>query len=355
MTDDEFLEKVCDVAEKWSKPYLAAVGGYFLSAIVIAWNVTDWFIANARDNLGALIAFGIGGILTGAVLASLFWRHVLKKSVDAKDGAVKKRISDELSSTKGLERVNDLDSLIEMARDLALLQEQLAAKDAEIAELEKRPTQEKVNEFNAQLRAKDVEISALKDARMPTRLDIAKSALGDEGLRAFGALCAASTYVDGDPSRPLVFSMDDDKLSAIGLDRSSLLLMEEAGVIRLSEEDERELVGSQARKEPTDIGCGVTACADFVRFDLAGGRSVEVKPVRLTWGTDIYVATGLYGADLGIASFTSLGSELAAEYAALNPPLGIVGYIEDAYSAELRESRHHFRYLSKDGELVAPR
>lgn len=222
----------------------------------------------------------------------------------------------------------------------------IAAKDAE---LEKRPTQDDLNELKIQLRAKDAEIEALKRAKMPNRLDIAKTTLGGEGLKAFRALCSASTYVDGVPSRPLVFGMSDEKLSTIGLDGESLLLMEEAGVIRLSEADERELVGTNARKEPTDIGYGVTACADFVRFDLAGGKSVEVKPVRLTFGTDRYVATGLYGADLGIASFTSLGAELAAEYAALNPPLGIVGYIEDAYSANLRESRHHFRGLKEDG------
>lgn len=226
---------------------------------------------------------------------------------------------------------------------------ELADKDAEIAGLEKRPTQNEVNELKAQLRAKDAEIEALKRAKMPNRLDIAKTTLGGEGLKAFRALCSASTYVDGVPSRPLVFGMSDEKLHAIGLDSRSLLLMEEAGVIRLSEADERELVGTNARREPTDIGYGVTACADFVRFDLAGGKSVEVKPVRLTFGTDRYVATGLYGADFGIASFTSLGAELAAEYAALNPPLGIVGYIEDAYSANLRESRHHFRGLKEDG------
>lgn len=226
---------------------------------------------------------------------------------------------------------------------------QIEARDRIIAELEKRPTQDEVNELKAQLRAKDAEIEALKRAKMPNRLDIAKTTLGGEGLKAFRALCSASTYVDGVPSRPLVFGMSDEKLHAIGLDSRSLLLMEEAGVIRLSEADERELVGTNARREPTDIGYGVTACADFVRFDLAGGKSVEVKPVRLTFGTDRYVATGLYGADFGIASFTSLGVELAAEYAALNPPLGIVGYIEDAYSANLRESRHHFRGLKEDG------
>lgn len=231
---------------------------------------------------------------------------------------------------------------------------QVAVKDVEIAELEKRPTKKDVDELEQRLAAKDAEITALKIARVPTRLDIAKSTLGDEGMRAFRALCAASTYVDGIPSRPLVFSMSDEKLLAIGLSRDLLLLMEEADVIRLSEMDEREVVGSQACETPVDIGCGVTACSDFVKFDLAGGATVEVRPVRLTWGTDIYVANGLYGADLGIASLTSLGSELAVECTALNPPLGMVGYIKDAYSAKIRESRHHFRYLTKDGELRTP-
>lgn len=224
----------------------------------------------------------------------------------------------------------------------------------EVAELEKRPTQSEVDELARQLSARDAEIAALRSAKVPTRIDIAKSTLGDEGMRAFRALCAASTYVDGIPSRPLVFSMSDGKLSAIGLSRDLLLLMEEADVIRLSEMDEREVVGSQACETPVDVGCGVTACADFVQFNLAGDATVEVRPVRLTWGTDIYVAEGLYGADLGIASLTSLGRELARECVAQKPPMGMDVYIKDAYSAELRESRHHFRCLTKDGELRTP-
>lgn len=60
------------------------------------------------------------------------------------------------------------------------------------------------------------------------------------------------------------------------------------------------------------------------------------------------MADGVYGADLGIASFTSLGRELASECAALEPPLRMREYLEDAYSAGLRESRHHFRRVSDE-------
>ena len=293
---------------------LKAVGGFIVGATgVLGWlNVTPEMVGQTAYDalyLAWPVVMFAGGVLSGWGITSIYY----KKKLDAKVDEIKV---------------------------------QLRAKDAE---LEKRPTQDDLNELKIQLRAKDAEIEALKSAKTPTRADSARATLGGDGLKAFGALCAASTYVDGVPSRPLVFGMSDEKLSTIGLDSRSLLLMEEAGVIRLSEADERELVGTNARREPTDIGYGVTACADFVRFDLAGGKSVEVNPVRLTFGTDRYVATGLYGADLGIASFTSLGNELAAEYAALNPPLGIVGYIEDAYSANLRESRHHFRGLKEDG------
>ena len=75
---------------------------------------------------------------------------------------------------------------------------------------------------------------------------------------------------------------------------------------------------------------------------------MSVRPVRINFGTDRYVADGVYGADLGIASFTSLGRELASECAALEPPLRMREYLEDAYSAGLRESRHHFRRVSDE-------
>lgn len=139
MTDDEFLEKVCNVAEKWSKPYLVTVGGYLLSTLIIALNVTDWVVASARDNLGALIAFGVGGVLTGAVLASLFWRHVVKRALRAKDDATTKTISSGLDGIDGLGHIDNLDSLVEKARELSSLNDQLAAeiaaRDAEIAEV----------------------------------------------------------------------------------------------------------------------------------------------------------------------------------------------------------------------------
>ena len=122
MTDDEFLEKVCDFSDRWSKPLLAGIGGYMLSVVVIALNVTDWVVASARDNPGALIAFGVGGALTGAVLASLFWRHVMRKALKAKDSAAKKRITSELAGTGGFEQVDSLDSLVEKARELSSLQ-----------------------------------------------------------------------------------------------------------------------------------------------------------------------------------------------------------------------------------------
>lgn len=220
--------------------------------------------------------------------------------------------------------------------EIAKLDPELAAKDAEIAELRRK------------ISARDAELAARKDARTPTRLDLARSTLRDEGMRSFRALCAASTYVDGAPARPLVFDMNDGRLSRVGLDVASLRLMEEAGLVRIAEADERDLVGAQSRTDPADVGDGVTACAGSVSFALAGGEEVSVRPVRLTFGTDRYMADGVYGADLGVASFTSLGRELASECAALEPPFRIREYLEDAYSAGLRESRHHFRSVSDE-------
>lgn len=170
MTDDELLDKVFDFTDRWSKPLIAGIGGYLLSAFVIAWNVTDWVIASARDNLGALIAFSVGGILTGAVLASLFWRRIVKRALKAKDDAVTNAISSGLDGVDGFERVDDLGSLVEKARGLSSLNGQLATqvanRDARIAELEQRPTQEAVDNlkkgYAEAIAARDAEIERLR-------------------------------------------------------------------------------------------------------------------------------------------------------------------------------------------------
>lgn len=237
-----------------------------------------------------------------------------------------RRIRSELGLRPGFERISTVERLIEKADELASGMDE--AREAE--------------------RALGAEVERLRASKGPTRLDIAKSTLGDDGMRSFRALCAASTYVDGAPARPLVFDMDDGRLSRVGLDVASLRLMEEAGLVRTAEADERDLVGAQSRTEPADVGDGVTACAGSVSFALAGGEEVSVRPVRLTYGTCHYIAEGVYGADLGVASFTSLGRELASECAALEPPFRIREYLEDAYSAGLRESRHHFRSVSDE-------
>lgn len=228
----------------------------------------------------------------------------------------------------------------------------LAAKDAEIEEMDKRPTQAEVD---ALISAKDAEIAALRSTKVPTPLDMLKASLGDEGIASFRALCTASTYVDGKPARPLVFDLDDEKLSAIGLTEGAVRRMADAGAIRLAASDDRDLVGSNACAEMVDIGEGVAASSGAVRFSLAGGDVVEVAPVHLSHGTDFFVVDShLAGADLGIVSFTANGSELAAECASLKPPYGMDAYIAGAYSVDMRVSRHGFRCLTKEGELKRP-
>ena len=137
MTDDEFLEKVVDYTDRWSKGLIAGIGGYLISLFLIAWNVTDWVLANARDNLGALAAFAIGGILTGMVAASIFWRHVVRKAIRLKDDEAKKIIASELKDLPGFEHVSDLGALLKKTRGLATLQSELSAKDEEIEALRK--------------------------------------------------------------------------------------------------------------------------------------------------------------------------------------------------------------------------
>lgn len=224
-----------------------------------------------------------------------------------------------------------------------------------IAELEKRPTREDVDELKGQLRAKDAEIAALRSAKVPTPLDMLKTRLGEDGVSAFRALCAASTYVDGVPARPLVFDLDDGKLKSIGLTAGKLRHMADVGAIRLAEADERKLIGTNACQKLVDLGEGVSGSSDKVEFRLADNEAIEVKPVHLNYGTDfLIVENNLSGADFGIASFTKEGAVLAAECGARKPPFGMDAYLEESYSVERRTSRHHFCYLSEDGKLVTP-
>lgn len=83
MTDSELLDKVCNFTDRNAKTLVAEIGGYILSVVVIAWKLSDWIVANAQENPYALVAFGIGGVATGAFLASLFWRRVVKNAFKA--------------------------------------------------------------------------------------------------------------------------------------------------------------------------------------------------------------------------------------------------------------------------------
>lgn len=142
---------------------------------------------------------------------------------------------------------------------------ELAAKDDEIAELSKRPTREDMDELKRQLSTRNAEMAALRSARALTPLEILKARLGEDGVSAFRSLCAASTYADGRPARPLVFDLDDAKLKAVGLTARMVRHMADVGAIRLVASDERELVGSDACSEMVDLGDGVSASASAWR------------------------------------------------------------------------------------------
>lgn len=335
---------------------VAALGlFYFNESTGCVYIVFDSMRGHELELAGWTIAFALFGALVGLMV-----RHrIAIRQLDDKDSAAKERISSELADIEGFKQVDSLDTLVEKARGLSSLNDQLAAeiaaRDAEIAGLEKRPTREDVDELKGQLRAKDAEIAALRSAKVPTPLDLLKTRLGEDGISAFRALCAASTYVDGVPARPLVFDLDDGKLKAIGLTAGKLRHMADVGAIRLAEADERKLIGTNACQKLVDLGEGVSGGSDKVEFRLAGNEAIEVKPVHLNYGTDfLIVENNLSGADFGIASFTKEGAVLAAECGAPKPPFGMDAYLEESYSVERRTSRHHFCCLSEDGKLVAP-
>ena len=336
---NDFLDSVFGVMRKVA--FFAI--GFGLGALALV--VPLWPLVSQQPALFAIagLLLLLAGGLAGAAITLVATRGRTRRQIEARDRVIDAMGTeiDELGKRPTQEKVDDLNR-------------QLSARDAEIAELEKRPTQREVDGLRQQLSARDAEIVSLRSARALTPLEILKARLGEDGVSAFRSLCAASTYADGRPARPLVFDLDDAKLKAVGLTARMVQHMADVGAIRLVASDERELVGSDACPEMVDLGDGVSASASTVRFSLAGGECVEVGPVRMSWGTDVFIVDGrLSGADLGIASFTEEGAELAAECAAAKPPFGMGGYIEKAYSEEMRVSRNRFRCLTEDGDLVA--
>lgn len=311
-----------------AKALLGLIGTAILGLLATYIMIPEWVLVNLEQHPWQTVCgFVISAVFGGAVV---FIAYATLMSI--------KLGSNPCKAFDDLKRIDELKA----CKSLSDAAEQVGKLDSKCSELKR------------QLSARDAEIAALRSAKVPTPLDMLKASLGDEGIASFRALCAASTYADGRPARPLVFDLDDAKLKAVGLTARMVQHMADVGAIRLVASDERELVGSDACPEMVDLGDGVSASASTVRFSLAGGECVEVGPVRMSWGTDVFIVDGrLSGADLGIASFTEEGAELAAECAAAKPPFGMGGYIEKAYSEEMRVSRNRFRCLTEDGDLVA--
>ncbi len=312
-----------------AKAIFGTVGSAAIGLFLASLAMPEWVEMNLDQYFWQTIGgFIISAAFGGSVVFIAYATYIAWRLGDKPVKAFKR--------LKGIAALSKCESL----SDVAMKVEQIDSKCSEMKNL---------------LSAKDAEIAALKNAKVPTPLDALRRDLGNEGIASFRALCAASTYVDGKPARPLVFDLDDAKLSAIGLSEGAVRRMADAGAIRLAASDDRDLVGSNACTKMVDIGEGVAASSGAVRFSLAGGDAVEVAPVHLNHGTDFFVVENhLAGADLGIVSFTANGSELAAECAAAKPPFGMGGYIEEAYSVDMRVSRNGFRCLTEDGELRRP-
>lgn len=312
-----------------ARALLSLIGTAILGLLATYIMIPEWVLMNLEQNPWQTV----GGFLISATFGGAAVFIVYATYINWKLGSKPCKAFEDLRDINGLVECRSLADMVEPIRKLA--------------------DKDELNELRIQLAAKDAEIAALKSAKMPTPLDLLKTRLGEDGVSAFRALCAASTYVDGMPARPLVFDLDGSKLRAIGLTTGELRHMADAGAIRLVEADERDIVGTNACDITVDLGYGVSADSSAIRFQLAGEESVEVGPVPLNHGTDSFVVMKGYlkGADLGLASFTADGAELARECCAQKPPMGMDGYIRDAYDVKLRSSRRHFRYLTEDGEL----
>lgn len=132
MTDAELLDKVCNFTDRNAKPLVAGIGGYILSVVVIAWKLNDWIVANAQENPYALVAFGIGGVATGAFLASLFWRRVVRNAFKANAEASEDKAR-AINERESIVTLADHEAAIE--RETAPLRAAIEEKDAEISRL----------------------------------------------------------------------------------------------------------------------------------------------------------------------------------------------------------------------------
>lgn len=137
----------------------------------------DMFDAHLAEALFACIL----SASVAAIVVAFIMRRSERRKLAAKDAEI-----EEMDKRPKQEKVDDLER-------------RLSARNLEVDELKKRPTQDEVD---ALISAKDAEIAALRSTKVPTPLDMLKASLGDEGIASFRALCAASTYVDGKPARP---------------------------------------------------------------------------------------------------------------------------------------------------------
>lgn len=233
------------------------------------------------------------------------------------------------------------------------------------AELEKRPTQEQMDAALAErdARVADLERNAPSSKPQPDPNPLGLSPLALDVYRklepcdmeALERLCCASVFgSDGKPRRPLIFQMADHSLARINLDCASLERLAEAGAVRIYDADDRQIVGTNVlHGKVVEVEDGVKANPGSLTFKLAEGDAC-FSPRPVDWGTDSFVAKGLFGIDFGVAEFTRAGKEIAGTLCGLREPRGLRDYIRDEYAGGMVRSRHRFSYVDESGEIKRP-
>lgn len=174
------------------------------------------------------------------------------------------------------------------------------------------------------------------------------SNLTDLHKKTLKTLCGAC-IVDDDlnPSRPLILSSRNSDLKAINLCIEDIYSLEEAGVLRIYEEDNRKIVVTNAATTTYEIEQGIRISNKETNLHLPDGWC-KFGRARLNWGTDAIVAKGLYGADLGFVEFTDAGKEIAKHFKTKELS-GLRKYIEDLYSEGIKISKFRCSFVDEIG------
>lgn len=156
-----------------AKAITGTIGAAILGLLATYVMIPEWVLMNLERHLwqtigGFMISAAFGGAAVFIAYATL---------VSIKLGSRPRKALDDLRSIDGLGECKTLADMVEPVKRLASMRDGIAARDAEIAALEKRPTREQLSELEIErdaLRAEVDGLSAFKEEATPKLLRLAE-------------------------------------------------------------------------------------------------------------------------------------------------------------------------------------